>query len=110
MNTQSPHTKPTQPPKTGLVPIGFTIGIGLLALALNLAGYGFRLLIEPFSVVALHALKVVPVFMIVVPSLTCAVAMLINRFNKDNIAMRNAWTFGWLLSAVFMLSKMGVYS
>lgn len=100
---------PTQP-KVGLVPTGVTIGLGVFALVLSLAGYGFRLLVEPFGVVFWHAVKVVPVFMIVVPALTCAMALLINRFGGGNVAMKNAWTFGWLLSAVFMLSKMGVYS
>lgn len=110
-DTPNFDTQTLNKPKIAVVPTGVTAGLGLFAFLLSIAGYVLRLLVEPDkSAVLLHALKVVPVFMIVVPSLTCAVAMLINRFNKDNIAMRNAWTFGWLLSAVFMLSKMGVYS
>lgn len=99
-----------QLPKVGLVPAGVTVGLGIFAFILSIAGYGFRLLIEPFSVVAMHAIKVVPVFVIGIPALVCAGAYLMNYFAKANIAMRNAWTFGWLLSVVFMLSKMGVYS
>lgn len=103
-------TEHTSPPKVGLVPTGVTVGLGLFALVLSLAGYGFKLLVEPFEQVFWHAIKVVPVLMIVVPALTCATALLINRFGGGHVAMKNAWTFGWLLSAVFMLSKMGVYS
>lgn len=109
-NSPKTNNVQTPAPKVGLVPTGVTVGLGVFAFILSIAGYGFRLLVEPFDVVFWHAIKLVPVFMIVVPALTCAFAVLINRFGDGNIAMKNAWTFGWLLSAVFMLSKMGVYS
>lgn len=112
MQSDSQDVSPLNPKKpTGIVPFGVTVGLGIFALVLSLAGYGFRLLFgEPFSVVVLHALKVVPVFMIVIPALSCAVAFLMNHFSRAGIHYRNAWTLGWLLSAVAMLSIMGVYS
>lgn len=97
--------------KPALVPMGVTIGLGVFAFILSIAGYLLRLMIEKDkSAVLLHALKVVPVFMLVVPILMCAGAHLLNHLGKANIRMRNAWTLGWLLSCVAMLSIMGVYS
>lgn len=94
-----------------LVPMALTIGLGIFAFLLAIAGYGLRLLAgdAPMAVLT-HALKVVPVFMLVIPALMCAGAYLMNHFSAADIQMRNAWTLGWLLSVVGMLSIMGVYS
>lgn len=93
------------------IPLGTTIGLGLFALCLSLAGYGLRLLTgEPLDSVLSHALRVVSFFMLGVPSLVCLMAMIMNRFFNHRINLKNAWTLGWLLSAVAMLSLMGVYS
>lgn len=97
--------------KSPLVPFGVTIGLGIFAFVLSIAGYILRLMVEKdTTAVLLHAAKVVPVFVLVIPALMCAGAYLLNRFNGTKIAMRNAWTLGWLLSCVGMLSIMGVYS
>ncbi len=114
-NNKSQDNKPQdnkpQDKKPALAPWGVTLGLGLFALCLSSAGFGFKLLFgEPVSAVLWHALKVVPVFVVGIPALTCAVAYLMNYFAKAKIHMRNAWTLGWLLSCVFVLSKMGVYS
>lgn len=93
------------------VPLGTTVALGVFAFCLSVAGYGFRLLFgEPLSAVLAHALKVVPFFMLGIPSLVCAGALIMNRFFGHKIALQNAWTLGWLLSVVAMLSLMGVYS
>lgn len=100
-----------QKTKAVLVPWGVTWGLGAFALLLVSAGYGFRLLAgDPVASVLSHAAKIVPVFMFVIPMLSCAVASLMNRFAHAGIHMRNAWTLGWLLSCVAMLSIMGAYS
>lgn len=97
--------------KTNVVPLGTTIALGVFAFCLSVAGYGFRLLLgEPVALVFAHAIKVVPFFMLGIPSLVCLVALIMNRFFGHHIATKNAWTLGWLLSAVAMLSLMGVYS
>lgn len=94
-----------------LVPIGVTIGLGVFAVILGLAGHGFHLLAgEPLNQVVWHALKTVLIFVVSIPVLVCVGAALMNRFGKTAIQMRNAWTLGWLLSCVAMLSMMGVYS
>ncbi|MDO4251438.1 MAG: hypothetical protein Q4C68_08005 [Moraxella sp.] len=97
--------------KRTVVPLGVTIGLGLFAFILSIAGYGMRLLMgDEVAEVLSHAAKVVPAFMIAIPLLSCAGAYLMNRFAHANIHLRNAWTLGWLLSVVAMLSIMGVYS
>lgn len=94
-----------------VVPIGLTIGLGVFALILSLAGHGFYLLAGGLlNQVIWYALKTVLVFVILIPILFCVGAMAMNRFGKTAIQMRNAWTLGWLLSCVAMLSMMGVYS
>lgn len=97
--------------RPSVAPFGITIGLGVFALVLSLAGFGFRLLAgEPVSRLFWHALQVVAVFVIGIPALICVGAVIMNRFGDTTIDMQNAWTLGWLLSCVAMLSMMGVYS
>ncbi len=94
-----------------LVPIGLTIGLGVFALILALAGYGFRLLAgHEVGVVLRHASVVVSFFMIVVPALFVGGAKLLNAFGGANIQTRNAITLGLLISCVAILTIMGRYS
>ncbi|MDO5651486.1 MAG: hypothetical protein Q4G13_05045 [Moraxella sp.] len=97
--------------KTGLVPLGITIGLGVFGLVLALAGYGFRLLAgDELGAVVRHAMVVVSFFLIVVPSGFVGGAKLLNRFQGTNIHTRNAWTLGLLTSCVMILGIMGRYS
>lgn len=109
---QTTHHNPPKPNKpASVVPMGFTIGLCLASLLLSLAGYGFRLMFgDEMSEVLCHAAVVVPVFVIGIPLMTWLGATGLNKLGKTNIHPRNAWTFGWLLSTVAMLSIMGVYS
>lgn len=109
---QTTHHNPPKPNKpASVVPMGFTIGLCLASLLLSLAGYGFRLMFgDEMSEVLRHAAVVVPVFVIGIPLMTWLGATGLNKLGKTNIHPRNAWTFGWLLSTVAMLSIMGVYS
>lgn len=96
---------------TNLVPIGVTIGLGVFALVLALAGYGFRLLAgHEMGAVIRHASVVVSFFMIVIPALFVGGAKLLNRFHGINIQTRNAITLGYLTSVVAILTIMGRYS
>lgn len=96
---------------TNLVPIGVTIGLGVFALVLALAGYGFRLLAgHEMGAVIRHASVVVSFFMIVIPALFVSGAKLLNRFHGTNIQTRNAITLGYLTSVVAILTIMGRYS
>lgn len=107
----TPHKAQLSKAKTAVVPTGVTAGLGVFAFLLSIAGYVLRLMVEPDkSAVLLHALKVVPVFMLVIPVLCCCGAYVMNRFSGANIHFKNAWTLGWLLSVVAMLSLMGQYS
>lgn len=91
--------------------MGVTIALFTTSLVLSLLGYGFRLMMgDDFSIVMNHAIKVVPFFLIVMPALVWFGSILLNKMGKANIHPRNAWTLGWLLSTVAMLSIMGVYS
>lgn len=104
-NPISPNARPS------LVPIGLTIGLGVFALILALAGYGFRLLAgHDVGAVVRHASVVVSFFMIVVPSLFVGGAKLSNKFQGTNIQTRNALTLGFLISCVAILTIMGRYS
>lgn len=94
-----------------LVPMGLTIGLGVFALLLALAGYGFRLLAgDEVGKVVRHALVVVSFFMIVVPSLFVGGSKLMNKYKGTNIQTRNALTLGFLMSCVALLTIMGRYS
>lgn len=94
-----------------VVPKALTIGLGVFAFVLAAAGYGFRLLAgDELNSVLRHALVVVSFFMIVVPSGFVAGAKLFNHFKGTNIHMQNAWTLGWLISCVAILTIMGRYS
>lgn len=96
---------------TDLVPIGVTIGLGVFALVLALAGYGFRLLAgHDVGAVIRHASVVVSFFVIVIPALFVGGAKLLNRFHGTNIQTRNAITLGYLTSVVAILTIMGRYS
>lgn len=96
---------------TSLVPLPVTIGLGVFAFVLSTAGFLVRLMVEADgSAVLWHALKFVPIFMLLIPSAMCAGAYAMNRFGGANIAMRNAWTLGWLLSCVGLLTIIGRYS
>ena len=100
---------PKKPPS--LVPKGITIGLGIFTFVLAIAGYGFRLLAghEPSAVIR-HAMVVVSFFMIVFPAVVTFGAWLMNKYSNANIQTRNAWTLGWLLSCVAILTIMGQYS
>lgn len=94
-----------------VVPLGLTLGLGVFTFVLSIAGYGFRLLFgDDIASVLWHALRVVPIFMLGIPMLICFGAWIMNYTQAANIQMRNAWTLGWLLSCVAILSIMGVYS
>lgn len=98
-------------PPTSLIPIGVTIGLGVFALLLALAGYGFRLLVgHDVAEVLRHALVVVSFFMVVVPALFVGGAKLLNKYQGANIQTRNAITLGFLTSCVAILTIMGRYS
>lgn len=94
-----------------LIPKAVTIGLGVFAFLLAIAGYSFRLLVgdEPMTVLR-HALVVVSFFMLVVPSIFVGGAWLLNKFTGSTIQTRNAWTLGWLISCVALLTIMGRYS
>ena len=97
--------------KPSLVPMGLTIGLGLFALILALAGYGFRLLAgDELSAVLRHALVVVSFFIIVVPALFVLGAKFLKRLKGTTIQSRNAITLGLLMSCVALLTIMGRYS
>lgn len=97
--------------RTSLVPWGLTIGLGVFAFILSIAGYVLRWITEPDAMAVFwHAAVVVPFFVVGVPGLVCLGAYVMNAYQKTQIAMRNAWTLGWLLSCVAILSIMGVYS
>lgn len=101
----------TNPNMPSLVPIGLTVGLGVFALILALAGYGFRLLAgDDVGKVVRHASVVVSFFMIVVPSLFVGGAKILNKFQHTNIQTRNAITLGFLISCVAILTIMGRYS
>lgn len=100
---------PKQSPS--LIPKGVTIGLGIFTFMLAIAGYGFRLLAgDELSVVIRHAMVVVSFFMIVFPAIITAGAWAMNKWSDANIQTRNAWTLGWLLSCVAILTIMGQYS
>ena len=104
-NTHHNPQNPTNPPASyrWVLPIGLC----LASLLLSLAGYGFRLMFgDEMSEVLRHAAVVVPVFVIGIPLMTWLGATGLNKLGKTNIHPRNAWTFGWLLSTVAMLSIM----
>lgn len=95
----------------GVIPLGVTILLFIASLVLSLAGYGLRLLAgDDIGAVLVHAAKVVPFFVFVVPALIWLGSIVLNKMGKAAIHPRNAWTLGWLLSTVAMLSIMGVYS
>ena len=94
-----------------LIPKGVTIGLGLFAFILTMSGYVFRLLAgDELSVVLRHALVVVSFFMVVFPAGVTLGAWAMNKWANANIQTRNAWTLGWLLSCVAILTIMGQYS
>ncbi|OOR92662.1 hypothetical protein B0181_01535 [Moraxella caviae] len=100
-----------RPKKTVIVPMGVTVALFCSSLVLALAGYGFRLMFgEPFMAVARHAMVVVPALVLGIPFLIWLGSLLLNRLGNTHIHPRNAWTLGWLLATVAMLSIMGVYS
>lgn len=96
---------------TSVIPLGVTIALFIASIILSIAGYGFRLLAgEELGVVLSHAMKVVPFFVFGLPAFVWLGSLLTNKMGKTNVHPRNAWTLGWLLSTVAMLSIMGVYS
>lgn len=97
--------------KAALVPMVFTVGLCLSSIVLSLAGYGFRLMFgDDFGEVLRHAIVVVPTFVLGIPFLVYLGSVGLNKMGKTAILPRNAWTLGWLLSTVALLSIMGVYS
>ncbi|MDO4441736.1 MAG: hypothetical protein Q4B81_06105 [Moraxella sp.] len=104
--SQGNHTK-----TPSIIPWGVTVALFCSSLVLSLAGYGFRLMVgDDTQAVISHAAKVVPFFVFVLPALIWLGSLLLNKMGKAAIHPRNAWTLGWLLSTVAMLSIMGVYS
>ncbi|MFA9485367.1 hypothetical protein LU276_04490 [Moraxella haemolytica] len=96
---------------SSVIPWGVTVALFCSSLILSLAGYGLRLLAgDDTQAVISHAIKVVPFFVFVVPALIWLGSLLLNKMGKTTIHPRNAWTLGWLLATVAMLSIMGVYS
>lgn len=94
-----------------LVPMGLTVGLGVFAFLLSMAGYGFRLLAgDDLGSVARHALVVVSFFVIVLPSLFVIGAKILNKVSGTTVQTQNAITLGFLISCVAVLSMMGVYS
>lgn len=97
--------------KKSTVPWGLTIGLGVFVFILSGAGYAIRLLVEKDSwVVIRQAMMVMLLFVFGVPALMCLGAYVMNKTQNTAIAMKNAWTLGWLLSCVGLLCIMGIYS
>lgn len=97
--------------RPSLIPLSVTFGLGVLVFALSSAGFILRLMLEQDSMAVLwHAFKIISIFMLVIPSLMCVGAYIMNRLQHSHIAMRNAWTFGWLLSCVGLLTIIARYS
>lgn len=94
-----------------LVPKRITIGLGVFAFILSLAGYGFRLLAghDPKEVL-LHAAVLVPAFVLGIPLLFWLGSKVMNKAKGMNIEARNAITLGLLTSCVSLLWLMGTYS
>lgn len=99
-------------PKLSVVPIGVTIGLGIFAIILGLAGFGFRLMMgERWVDILPNLLVTVLIFWVLVPSFFVLGAKVVNRFShKPPILMQNALTLGLLFTCVAMLWLMSVYS
>lgn len=115
INTQSDsQNKPLNSQATNpnsLAPWAMMWGLGLLAAVLALIGHGLRWLMGyPMSQVLWQAVQTLAIFVLGIPLACCVVAVLMNRFVQAGIHLRNAWTLGWLLSVVAMVSMMGKYS
>lgn len=94
-----------------LVPKRITIGLGVFAFILSLAGYGFRLLAgHDLKEVLLHAAVLVPAFVLGIPLLFWLGSKVMNKVKGMNIEARNAITLGLLTSCVSLLWLMGTYS
>lgn len=113
MNTQDPslETESTKTKPRSLVPKGITIGLAAFALVLSLAGYGFRLIAgHEVAEVLLHAVVLVPAFVIGIPLLFWLGARVFNKLNGAHIEGWNAISLGYLTSCISLLWLMGTYS
>ncbi|MFW2177179.1 MULTISPECIES: hypothetical protein [unclassified Moraxella] len=100
------------PSSPSLVPMGLTIGLGIFALVLGLAGFGFRLYMGDTLAMILPTLMVTGlIFWVLLPAFFVLGSMVLNRFSgKPPIQSRNALTLGLLFSCVAMLWLMSMYS
>lgn len=109
VNDIQPHSSGSQ--TRSLVPKGITIGMGVFALVLSLAGYGFRLLVgDDVQTVLRHAAMIVPAFMLGIPLLFWVGSRILNKVKGLHIESWNAISLGYLTSCVSMLWLMGTYS
>ncbi|WP_201527731.1 MULTISPECIES: hypothetical protein [Psychrobacter] len=107
----SHHAEPSSPKSPSLVPKGITIGLGVFALILSLAGYGFRLMVgDDVGEVVRHAAVVVPVFMLGIPILFWLGSRVFNKVKNTHIQSWNAISLGYLTSCISLLWLMGTYS
>ena len=110
INTNNPKPS-TQSTTKNVVPMIFPIGLCIASILLSGAGYVIRLIFgDDTGAVLKHAAVVMPAFVIGIPLLIWLGSIGLNKMGKTNIHPRNAWTLGWLLSTVALLSIMGVYS
>ena len=95
-----------------LVPKGLTIGLGIFAIVLGLAGFGFRLMFgENFSQIMPSLILTVAIFWVGIPLSFVLGSKILNRFSgRPPIQNRNALTLGLLFSCVAMLWMMAAYS
>ncbi|SIS01323.1 hypothetical protein SAMN02745664_11431 [Moraxella cuniculi DSM 21768] len=113
MNHDTQRTNPPakQGGAIGVVPMVFSVGLCLATIVLSAAGFGFRLMFgDPPEQVFRQAAVIVPAFVVVLPMMVWLGSIGLNKLGKAHIHPRNAWTLGWLLSTVALLSIMGVYS
>lgn len=98
--------------RVSLVPLGVVWGLALFSLVLALAGYGVRLWFfgEAWQEVVSQAVVVVPALVLGIPALFWVGALGLNWVAGTQVQRRNALGLGWLVSCVFMLWLMGVYS
>lgn len=95
-----------------LVPKGITIGLGIFAVFLGLAGFVFRWAMgEDFFMLIPNILFTIAIFWVAIPVGFVIGAKILNRFShKPPIHSHNALTLGLLFSCVSMLWMMSVYS
>lgn len=90
----------TTPTTLNRVPMGATLGLFAFALVLSLIGF----LVPSVDVTWHDVLQVVGLHVVLLPTALILVGMLMNRFGHQ-VYWRNAASLGWLLSCVWMLTK-----